>query len=112
MKKDGYFNKDKRRSKIKRKSNKPCFGCGEIGHFIADCPNPKNKNKNEKEYSKGKKKYSRVGLKSGTQVKNHPMMKEWLPWLWKLTPSSYHFLKISPMMKMTSHPHFSHSKRT
>jgi hypothetical protein len=58
MKKDGYCNKDKR-SKIKRKSNKPCFGCREIGHFIADCPNPKNKNKNEKkEYSKSKKKYS------------------------------------------------------
>jgi hypothetical protein len=56
MKKDGYFNKDKRRSKIKRKS---CFGCGEVSHFIVDCPNPKNKNKSEKkEYGKGKKKYS------------------------------------------------------
>jgi hypothetical protein len=57
MKKDGYF-KDKRRSKITRRSNKPCFGCGEVGHFIADCPNPKNKNKGEKkEHGKGKKKY-------------------------------------------------------
>jgi hypothetical protein len=83
MKKDGYFNKDKGRSKIKRKSNKPCFGCGEIGHFIVDCPKPKNKNKNEKkEYGKGKKKYSSkfILVKSGTQVKNRPMMKVWQPW--------------------------------
>jgi hypothetical protein len=31
----------------------------EVGHFIADCPNPKNKNKGErKEHGKGKKKYT------------------------------------------------------
>jgi hypothetical protein len=59
MKKDGYFINDNRRSKIKRKSNKPFFWSGEVGHLIADCPNPKNMNKSEKkEYSKGKKKYS------------------------------------------------------
>jgi tRNA C32,U32 (ribose-2'-O)-methylase TrmJ len=27
MKKDGYFNNYKRRGKITRRSNKPCFGC-------------------------------------------------------------------------------------
>jgi len=48
MKKNGYFNKNKKRGNIKRKSNYPCFGCGQIGHFIAYCPNPKNKNKSEK----------------------------------------------------------------
>ena len=48
MKKNGCFNKNKKRGNIKRKSNNPCFGCGQIGHFIAYCPNPKNKNKSEK----------------------------------------------------------------
>jgi hypothetical protein len=47
MKRDGYFN-NKRRGKITIKSNKQCFGCGEVCHFIADCPNPKNKNKGKK----------------------------------------------------------------
>jgi hypothetical protein len=58
MKKDGYFNNNKRRSKITRRSNKPCFGCGEVGQLIANCPNLKNKNKGEKEHSKGKKRYT------------------------------------------------------
>jgi hypothetical protein len=59
MKKDGYLNNNKRRGKITRRSNKPCFGCGEVGHFIAGCPNPKNKSKGEeKEHGKGKKRYT------------------------------------------------------
>ena len=28
----GHFNKPRRRS------NRPCFGCNKVGHFIADCP--------------------------------------------------------------------------
>jgi hypothetical protein len=59
MKKDSYFNNNKRKGKITRRSNKPCFGCGEVGHFIADCSNPKNKNKGKKkEHGKGKKRYT------------------------------------------------------
>ena len=38
MKKNGYFNKNKKRGNIKRRSN----------NFIVDCPNPNNKNKSEK----------------------------------------------------------------
>jgi hypothetical protein len=59
MEKNGYFNKNKRRGKITRRSNKPCLECGHVGHFIADCPNPKNKRKGEKnEHGKGKKRYT------------------------------------------------------
>ena len=38
MKKNGYFNKNKKRGNIKRRSN----------NFIVDYPNPNNKNKSEK----------------------------------------------------------------
>ncbi|OEL28380.1 hypothetical protein BAE44_0010601 [Dichanthelium oligosanthes] len=46
MKKGGYFNDDKKKSKTKRKSDKPCFECGGFGHFVAGCPNPIKKNNN------------------------------------------------------------------
>ncbi|CAO2038779.1 unnamed protein product [Urochloa humidicola] len=48
----GYLNKDKKKSKTIRKSNKPCFGCGKVGHFVADCPTPRKR----EEQGKSKKK--------------------------------------------------------
>ena len=42
-----------------QKKKRFCYGCGQTGHFIAECPNMKDKNKynknNDKKY-KGKKK--------------------------------------------------------
>jgi hypothetical protein len=35
----------------RRRSSKPRFGCKKIGHFIADCPEEKKKNKDTKESS-------------------------------------------------------------
>jgi hypothetical protein len=59
MKKDGYFKKDKGRSRSRGSPTSHALVVVEIGHFIADCPKPKNKNKSEKkEYGKLKKKYS------------------------------------------------------
>ena len=42
------FNKNKK-YEPKRRSNRQCFGCNKVGHFIADCPEEKKKNKNTKE---------------------------------------------------------------
>jgi hypothetical protein len=53
MKKTNFRNFGKNKSKYepRRRSNKPCFGCKKIGHFIADCPEEKKKNKDTKESS-------------------------------------------------------------
>ena len=42
--------KDKRRPK-----KRPCYECGENGHFIAECPNKKNKDKEDEKKNKYKK---------------------------------------------------------
>jgi len=42
--------KDKRRPK-----KRPCYKCGEYGHFIAECPNKKNKDKEDEKKNKYKK---------------------------------------------------------
>ena len=66
MKKSGY-GKYKRDIPKRRTSKRGCYECGEVGHFIADCPNKKKgKDKEEKKskpfkkdkYKTHKKKYS------------------------------------------------------
>ena len=48
------FGKNKGEYEQRRISNKPCFGCKKLGHFIADCPKEKKKNKDNKEGSSKK----------------------------------------------------------
>jgi hypothetical protein len=58
FKKSGFFNKNKDKEKIKTKriSNRPCFGCGKEGHFIAECPNIKVRRRDTNKFDKNKKK--------------------------------------------------------
>jgi hypothetical protein len=59
MRKGGY-SKYKRDMPKKRTSRRACYECGEVGHFIADCPNKKKgKDKEDnkvKPYKKDKNK--------------------------------------------------------
>ena len=56
FRKGNFRNYDKNKGKYeqRRRSNKPCFGCKKLEHFIADCPEEKKKNKNDKEGSSKK----------------------------------------------------------
>jgi chromosome segregation ATPase len=51
IRKSNSRNLDKNKYESIRRSSKPCFGCKKIGHFIADCPEEKKKNKDNKESS-------------------------------------------------------------
>jgi hypothetical protein len=51
LRKGNFRNFGKNKHESRRRSSKPCFGCKKIGHFIADCPEEKKKNKNAKESS-------------------------------------------------------------
>ena len=48
------YGKNKGKYEPRRRSNKPYFGCKKLGHFIADCPEKKKKNKDDKEGSSKK----------------------------------------------------------
>jgi hypothetical protein len=43
--------------KIKKKSQRKCYECGEYGHFIAECLKNKNKNEGEEKYKEKSKEY-------------------------------------------------------
>jgi hypothetical protein len=45
------YGKNKGKYEPRRRSNKLCFGCKKLGHFIADCLEEKKKNKDDKEGS-------------------------------------------------------------
>jgi chromosome segregation ATPase len=51
LRKSNFRNLGKNKYESRRRSSKPCFGCKKIGHFIADCPEEKKKNKDTKESS-------------------------------------------------------------
>jgi hypothetical protein len=51
LRKSNFRNFSKNKHELRKRSNKPCFSCKKIGHFIADCPEEKKKNKDTKESS-------------------------------------------------------------
>src|SRR6266498_1174691 len=53
-----FGDKQKRRNK-----KRPCYECGEIGHFIAECPKKKNEGKKEWRKDKYKKEDKNKGYK-------------------------------------------------
>jgi hypothetical protein len=48
LRKSNFRNLGKNKYESRRRSSKPCFSCKKIGHFIADCPEEKKKNKDIK----------------------------------------------------------------
>jgi hypothetical protein len=51
LRKSNFQNFGKNKHESRRRSSKPCFGCKKNGHFIADYPEEKKKNKDTKENS-------------------------------------------------------------
>jgi hypothetical protein len=51
LRKSNFQNLGKNKYESRRRSSKACFGCKKIGHFIADCPEEKKKNKDTKKSS-------------------------------------------------------------
>ena len=51
-------------NKLRKRSNRPCFGCNKVEHFIADCPKEKKKNKDTKK-STSKRDRSRYKKQAG-----------------------------------------------
>ncbi|XP_062200501.1 uncharacterized protein LOC133903194 [Phragmites australis] len=74
LNKSGY-NKDSRRKAFKklkgRYSLRRCYECDELGHFITDCPNKKDKKDNEKKdkhHKKDKSKYHKKNYKGQAHI--------------------------------------------
>jgi hypothetical protein len=109
FKKSGFFNKNKDKDKIKTKraSKRPCFGCGKEGHFIAECPNIKVRRRDTNKFDKNKrgKLVKLIWVKNGIQMMIAPtptLKPVLLPYPLENQSTSHQYLKISPMMKMTS----------
>ena len=64
LKKNNFRNFGKNKKYEPRRSNRSCFGCNKVGHFIADCPEEKKKNKDTKE-STSKRDRSRYKKQAG-----------------------------------------------
>lgn len=67
--KKNFGDKDKRRPK-----KRLCYECGENGHFIAECPNKKNKDKEENKRNKYGREEKRRDYKKKYQKQGHFVM--------------------------------------
>src|SRR5438128_7346936 len=67
-----FVDKQKRRNK-----KRLCYECGEIGHFIAECPKKKNEGKKEWRKDKYKKEDKNKGYKKKKYHGHAPMKKGW-----------------------------------
>ena len=68
----------------RRRSNRPCFGCNKVGHFIADCPEEKKKTKTPKKAHPKK-------IDQDTRSKPEKLI---------LVKNGIHNKKVSPRKKM------------
>ena len=110
LKKSNFRNFGKNKKyESRRRSNRPCFGCNKVGHFIADCLEEKKKNKDDKEDSskRDRPRYKKqageahLGQEWDSKKKVNPRMKMLPPWhLRLLLIIPLHYLKISPMMRI------------
>ena len=110
LKKSNFRNIGKNKKyESRRRSNRPCFGCNKVGHFIADCPEEKIKNKdnNESSSKKDKSRYKKkggeahLGQKWDSNEEVNPkrkMLQQWHSRHHLLIPQDY--LKISPTMRI------------
>jgi hypothetical protein len=96
---------DERRKKSQRK----CYECGEYGHFIAECPENKNKNEEEKNSRRGARstrtstKGVHMWVNNGTQVMKmrNQRSKAWQALPWHKVHLHHASSTTSPMMKTT-----------
>src|SRR5436190_10765358 len=61
----------------KRNKKRQCYECGEIGHYIADCPTKKNKGKKEWRKDKYKKDDKSKGYKKKKYQDHAHVGEEW-----------------------------------
>jgi hypothetical protein len=66
-----------------RPKRRPCYKCGEYGHFIAECPNKDNNNKDEEKKDKYKKEEKSRGFKKSydSKKKYHKQARLGMEWI-------------------------------